>query len=521
MSKNILLIFLCLWGAFIGAQSIYDIENIIDIRLSFSEPDWAVKLDSLKQLGNDKRLIADAVINGVSYPKVGVRFKGNSSYFNVRKTGSLKLPFNIKVDYKGQKSKLPGGFTSLKLSNVFRDPSFLREVLAYQVVGKYMPAPRANFAKLYVNDQYLGLYNCTESVDKKFLEKYFGNDDGALIKCDPDWHGKAKRGCPKGDKASLMYLGKNAHCYEGLYELKKGAEWKDVITLTHILNKKFDQIEAVLDVDQTLWMLAFDNVTVNLDSYLGRLCHNYYLYRDTLGIYHPIVWDMNLCFGGFRYTGIGKSPLSNEKMQQMSAFIHYKEHNKKRPLVNNLLANKLYRKIYAAHIKTMLETDFANGKFKANAEIIRNLIREHVKNDENKLYTLEGFEQNLTQSAKAGKSNIIGLTELMDARTEYLLNHPLFKKQQPKITNVSAVANKQKVTVSVEVKDASNVYLCYRLNAYHPFKRIPMDAADTDKWTATLDKGNIFQYYIIAENERTVRLSPERASFEFHELKVK
>ena len=38
--------------------------------------------------------------------------------------------------------------------------------------------------------------------------------------------------------------------------------------------------EKVLDVDRALWMLAFNNVLVNLDSYSGAFRQNYYLYHD-------------------------------------------------------------------------------------------------------------------------------------------------------------------------------------------------------------------------------------------------
>ena len=36
-----------------------------------------------------------------------------------------------------------------------------------------MPAPRCNFAKLYINDVYFGLYNNTEDVDRPLLEEAF------------------------------------------------------------------------------------------------------------------------------------------------------------------------------------------------------------------------------------------------------------------------------------------------------------------------------------------------------------
>ncbi len=508
-----------------SAQEIYDLKSVVEVRLTFAEEDWEAQLDSLKQRGYDERLVGDAVINGKKYPKTGVRYKGNSSYFNVRKDGSSKLPFNMKVDFVNDDQKLPGGYETLKLSNVFRDPSFLREVMAYEIAGKYMPAPRANYAKVYINDEYLGLYNCTESVDDLFLEKFFGHDKGALVKCDPNWHGKTVSGCPIGDKASLMYLGEDSVCYFNLYELKDNAGWRDVIDLTKALKNKPGQLEKMLDIDQTLWMLAYNNVLVNLDSYTGRLCHNYYLYRDTSGMYHPVLWDMNLCFGGFRYTGLGV-PLSNEKMQTMSPFLHYSEKNPKRPLITNLLGIDLYRKIYVAHMQTILKENFTEGKFEKRALEIQKLIDELVKNDENRLYEYEDFKKNLTETVKVDNSTIIGLTELMNGRAEYLMNHPLFQKETPQISNVEHKASNEDVTITASIDITEKAWLYYRNETFGHFTRVQMydDGEHGDKetgdgiWGITVDTVEGLQYYIVAEGDKTASLSPERASFEFYEI---
>ncbi len=518
-----LLAFFCTTSLF--AQNIYDVKTIQEVKLYFEQDNWNTILDSLKQAGKDKRLLGSAVINGKSYEKVGVRYKGNSSYFNVSRSGSAKLPFNIKVNYKDKKQSLPGGYSTLKLSNIFRDPSFLREVLAYEIAGQYMPAPRANFAKVYVNDVYLGLYNNTESIDEEFLKFFYNEDEGALIKCDPNWHNKEEPTCPKGDKASLMYLGQDSACYYHLYELKDNSNWNDIIQLADVLNNTPERIEEVLDVDQTLWMHAFNNITVNLDSYLGRLCHNYYLYKDTSGMYHPLVWDMNLCFGGFRYTGIG-GPLSNEKMQRMSPFIHYKEKNQKRPLIVQLLGDNLYRKIYAAHLKTILEEQFANGEYLKRAKEIKELIRPHVESDVNKLYTMEGFETNYRVSAKADKSNIIGIAELMEPRIEYLKTHALLSQPQPIITEVSALNYGDIVGISARIEDNEKAWLYYRYGTFGNFKRMEMfdDGGHNDElmgdkiWGATVNGGKDLQYYIVAEGTALATLSPERASFEFYEV---
>ena len=124
MRKILFTLFLLSISTIFYAQDFYNLGTVKDIKLTFKQDNWARILDRYKEEGKDKRLKASVMIDGVKYDSVGVRHKGNSSYYNVRKTGSSKLPFNIKVDYVKKKQRLPGGYTSLKLSNVFRDPSF-------------------------------------------------------------------------------------------------------------------------------------------------------------------------------------------------------------------------------------------------------------------------------------------------------------------------------------------------------------------------------------------------------------
>jgi spore coat protein CotH len=178
----------------------------------------------------------------------------------------------------------------------------VREPLGYEVARKYMPAPLCNFANVYINNKYYGLYVNSESVDASFISKHFGTTTGDLVKCDPDnWKKtRSQNGCPKGENASLVYLNESPGCYEAFYEVENERAWKPLLNLIRVLNRTPDQIETVLDVDQTLWMLAFNNVMVNLDSYNGSLSHNYYLWFDTTGVAHPILWDLNMRFGGWR-----------------------------------------------------------------------------------------------------------------------------------------------------------------------------------------------------------------------------
>lgn len=499
-------------------EDLYQLEHIVEVRMKFTQPNWHETLDSLKERGHDERMICDLTVDGVHFPETGIRYKGNSSYFNVRNAGGRKLPFNLKVNYVNKDARLKGGFETLKLSNVFRDPSFMREVLAYDIARKYLPAPHANFAKVYINDEYIGLYNLTESVDNDFLRKFYGSKKGTFVKCDPSWHDTAPSMCKGGNNASLEYLGQDSVCYYSLYELKSSSGWSDLIKLTQRLKHKPNELHEHMNINEVLWMHAFNNVVVNLDSYLGRLCHNYYLFQDTNQVWHPVIWDMNLCFGGFRYTGIG-GPLSNTAMQEMSLFTHYKEDNQKRPLVVQLLKNDHYRKIYLAHVRTIVEENFSNNWYKERIEHIRNLISNEVADDINKLYTQEDYEKNVNETVRIGNSSIIGLTELMDNRAAKILAHPLMQKPAPVIREVKHFVEGDRLDITAELSDVSQCLVYYRTAPHGPWKSIEMVDNGNEQWSIQLPMHDVLNYYLVAENKYTASCSPARAGMEYHDVK--
>ncbi len=506
-------------------STLYDPEKIVEIRIEFDLSDWDKVLDSLKRAGHKERIPATVVVDGHRLEKVGVRYKGNSSYFNVRKYGHKKLPFNLKANAFVSGQRFPGGHETIKLSNGFRDPSFIREVLSYDIARQYMPASRANLAKVYVNGEYLGLYTNTESVNEDFLEHYFHDHNNAFFKCDPEWHAKQPEGCPESDKASLQYIGDEPGCYATYYERKshKKNDWEKLMELCYILSKEPQRVEEVLDVDMALWMLAFNNLLVNLDSYTGRLCHNYYLYRLSDGRFTPIVWDMNLSFGGFRYAGLGRG-LTDEQMQHLSPFIHYKQQNEKRPLITNLLKNSLYRKIYLAHLYTMLEEQILSGALEENARAWYERLDAEVQKDPHKLYSYEAFQKSYDQVTMAGKSKIIGIGQLMDERKEYLSNHSVFQGGVPLIEEVQALHFDDLLVFNARVENAERVWLAYRTKGPgHAFKRKEMydDSGHSDEmagdgiWGITLPYESKVEYYIIAEGKKRAALFPQRASFEY------
>jgi spore coat protein CotH len=123
---------------------------------------------------------ADFWFDGEPYKNVAIRTKGMNSLMTSQ--GSARLP--LKVDFNFFISAQTfRGIRKLCLNNGVSDPSFIREVLGYELFEQMdLPTPRRGFADIWVNDIHLGLYTIVEAVDKPFLRRNFGNAEGNLYK---------------------------------------------------------------------------------------------------------------------------------------------------------------------------------------------------------------------------------------------------------------------------------------------------------------------------------------------------
>lgn len=516
---------LCICYSNSYAQDFYG-AGIQEVRIEMPYRNWDVKLDSLKKANPEARLLASVIVNGTKYDSVGVRYKGNSSYFRSRNDTAKKLPINIKLDFKNKQQRIKNAYSTIKLSNGFLDPAFVRDPLSYEIVRKYMPAPMCNFSRVYMNGKPFGLYINTESIDESFIKKHFGTTNGHLVKCDPDnWQRvRSQSGCPKGENASLAYLNDSPGCYDAFYEVDDPAAWKVLLNLIKVLNKTPDKIETVLNVDQTLWMLALNNALVNLDSYNGSLSHNYYLWFDSTNVAHPLIWDLNMSFGGWR-RNFSFVEMKDDELIQYQPLAEID--NAKRPLISKLLKNPLYRKIYLAHLGTIVNEQLATGNLVTRAQAMMKEIEPAVKQDTLKLYTLTDFQQSLDKTMKDGPDNVIGIKQLMDKRTLYLQKHPLLNKTKPVISDAKHEKSGDQVNFTAKLANAKGGYLFYRNSKALAFKKVAMsddgengDATASDGiYTASLKAADATQYYFVADNDEAAVTLPAKASFEFMEVK--
>lgn len=496
----------------ISAQDFYDLNTIQTIEIEFAESNWDALLDAEKA-GDENYIMAQSLtINGEVYDSVGVKYKGNSTY----QANQIKNPFHIELDtYKEHDHQ---GYKDIKLSNVAKDPSFLREVLSYDILRNYMDAPQSNFANVYVNGTLMGLYSNSEAITKTFIDDKFGSKKGTFIKCNPP----AGAGPQSNDFPNLVYLGTDSTDYYDAYELKSDAGWKELIDLCDTLANHTDAIEEILDVDRALWMLAFNNVLVNLDSYIGAFAQNYYLYRNEYGQFVPIVWDLNESFGRFSMTGSGNLN-NNTAKQQMSPLLQLNDTDY--PLISKLLNVPTYQKRYIAHCKTMLQEAFASNAYYETGLMLQEIIDNDVLADNNKFFTYNNFLTNLDSDVSGGGGGpggggTIGIKNLMNARTTYLLGLSQFTATAPSVSNISIAENPiigATVSLSATIENTTYAYVAYRINEDAPFQKIEMTNVGGNNFLADVPVESAFtQYYIYSENNNAGIFSPQRAEHEFY-----
>jgi len=517
---NSVFILMILFAFMLKAQSLYDINTIQQIRIHFNQSNWDYQLDTAKD-GNEDYILAEWVeINGQLFDSVGVKYKGNSSYDPTY----MKNPLHISMDEFKEQSYQE--YTDIKLSNQYSDPSLLRETLAYQVLGNYMDCPKSNYAEVYINDTLIGLYSNAESISKKFCSDHFYSSKNTFVKCNPKITSIAYR-------SNLEYLGPDSSDYNVRYDMQSDLGWNELVSLCDSLSNNPSSFNNVMDVDRVVWMIAYNNLLVNLDSYSGAFAQNHYVYLDNTGHFNPVIWDLNMAFGGFPHTGtqgVGMGTLDTTGMQELSPLLHSSDADW--PLINNVLNNPVYRRMYFAHLRTMTEEFFANGNYITQATQLRSIIDAAVQNDPNNFFSYAEFQAGMTQDVLVGSNYVPGISNLMEARVAYLQSLPEYLLVPPLISNVSVSdslpAYLSMVTVNASVANANinGVFLGYRFDKAEKFIRVQMfddglhndGAAGDNLFGADIIMQSEAQYYVYAENNDAGIFSPERAEHEFYSL---
>lgn len=268
----------------------------------FYQPGMIQEIHIDTEVGNLKKM-KDALPERVFVPatfrwgdvvlkNVAIRYKGNSSS---NPNQQHKRSFLIKFDEWAKDQRFLG-LRRVPLDNGVQFGSVFSEPIVTSILREEgIIAPRCNHAKLYINNEYMGVYVNVERIDRTFVARHFPKPEGALYKIDMG-----------GPGCDLNYLGDDPARYGATFEPKTDAasdEMRDVIEFIRKINQTSDQefssmLASTIDVDAFLKTMAVMLFSGAFDQLTGWNPHNYYLYHglenDQRWNYLP--WDLDVGF---------------------------------------------------------------------------------------------------------------------------------------------------------------------------------------------------------------------------------
>jgi spore coat protein CotH len=264
-----------------------DVLHRIDLRINTR--DW----QALRTHYEDNTYYpCDLKWRGITVRNVGIRSRGLGSR-NGTKPG---LRVDIDRYSSGQRFL---GLKSFILDNAWQDPSFLKEPVTMELFRRMgQPAPLEAFAQLYINNAFAGVYVIVESIDKDFLSRNFGQNDGVLFEYEyhMDWR--------------FDWLGGNLQSYADIF-LPKTHERDEpedlygpieamVKRVNETSDSRFEETAGeYLNLEDVMSHVAIENAMAQTDGFVGEWgMNNFYFYRFEDGVFSRfLVWDQDYAFG--------------------------------------------------------------------------------------------------------------------------------------------------------------------------------------------------------------------------------
>jgi hypothetical protein len=152
-------------------QALYDLATVQDFRIELSDA-------AIQSLDHSPFEYVEGNVEfaGQRFEQVGIRLKGSSTF----QDWSGKPAFKIHLDEYVPDVRYAGK-ERFTLNNMTGDPAMAREVIGYRLwADAGMKVPRANYARVYVNAEFYGLYVNIEAMDERWLNRRYDDDEGDL-----------------------------------------------------------------------------------------------------------------------------------------------------------------------------------------------------------------------------------------------------------------------------------------------------------------------------------------------------
>ena len=227
---------------------------------------------------------------GQEFPGAGLRVKGGcgSARFLEDKAG---FKSNLSWDDPNidgcPETRRLHGLKKLTINNQIQDQSNAHERISYHFYKLLdIPTPRVAPISLNVNDESWGLYLNVESIDRRFLSRWFGSNQGALFEgtysCDLDL-----ANIPPDENTIKCYSAKFTPDECDKPDTDPEADppgfgpLEEFITAVNAIpaSNFYAEISQLIDMPRFLNLMAADVIIANWDGYMFNR-NNYRMYRD-------------------------------------------------------------------------------------------------------------------------------------------------------------------------------------------------------------------------------------------------
>jgi spore coat protein CotH len=305
----------------------------------------------------------------VTVENVSVRFKGNSS---ANPTQTHKRSFLVKFN-KADKDRRFFGLRQVSFDNGVQFGSLFSEPVVTDILRAHgVPAHRCNYARLYVNAEYRGVYVNVERIDESFLATHLPDADGALFKVSEG-----------GPGCNLQFLGDDPALYLKTFDPKNKAARKEPARLVEFIKlinrtdpKEFARtLDARMEVDDFLRVTAVMLFAGAFDQLTGWNPHNYFLYHDgKRDRWRYMPWDLDV---GFCETAFDKVRV----LDDWHAAWPVPRTGAPNPLLERIVADPVLLGRYRKEARKILDESFEPDRLCKVIDAKYDLIKDALKAD--------------------------------------------------------------------------------------------------------------------------------------------
>ena len=341
-------------------DDLFPSDRVLDVKITVKKADWKALCRQSRKLqealGPARKqgkfhkpfsyINGDVSIDGVVFKDVGVRKKGFvGSLSNTRPSLKIKLNYT-------DKSGVLAGWTNLTFNNNQQDESLASQFLTYQLANAMgVPAPRVSFARVTVNDKYLGIYSHIEAMREPLLERGFGSSEGVLLE------GTVVdfvKGWAKGFERKVGDARIGQERIESLIAVLSDAEDSDLMA----------EVGKLVDLDAFYKYWVLEGLLGIWDGYTGGQ-NNYYVYlHPVTNRFFFIPWGADASFVEFGMGGrVRGAPMSVKTGAKLSYRLYQTESGRAR---------------YRSEMLRLLQGDWSEEALLAECDRLEELLDPHL-----------------------------------------------------------------------------------------------------------------------------------------------